>query len=90
MEARKLKSKQKLESYKSKLIEYKQINANLQNTVEDLERALNQEKQHNQEYYEQINNEFREKEEVTNEKIKEMENFYQEKFVNPLFFSILF
>ena len=84
-----MKSKQKLENYKSKLIEYKQINANLQNTIEDLERALTQEKQHNHDFYEQVQNEYKEKELKNQDKLQEIDKYYQEKLVKHII-SLMF
>lgn len=71
----------KLENYKSKLIEYKQANAGLQNSVEELERTLSLEKQRFLEAEEMMSKQFKEKEEEIQEKIKEIEGFYQEKLV---------
>lgn len=68
MENSKVKTKQKIENYKAKILEYKEINLNFQSTIEDLEMVLQREKQHSMQ-----------KEEDIKEKIKEIEDFYQEK-----------
>lgn len=87
LESKKQKSKQKLENYKSKLVEYKQVNAGLQNQIEDLERALSQHKQRSSELEEEIGSQLALKEEQMREKIKDIETFYQEKLVIFRIFS---